>query len=620
MQIRMLDDPVHVPRTGDAPASASGGEARRVERLLVRLRPHEERRLTDRERRTELVAAAGCLLASVALLIALPPSRPFPALLGLALVAAYALTSRVRLFLGGGSAVLTQLVLVPMLFWLPVASVPLLVAAALAADAGLDVLRLRAHPERVLTATADAWYAVGPAVVLALAGPPAAGAEPWALIAAALAAQFTTDASVSIARERIGRGIPAALQVRVMLTAFAIDACLTPLAVLCTTATASHPVHLLALLPLVGLLGALAADRRARIAEAVARVDELAEERRRLDLAIRRIGEVSASRLDRRRLLHLSLGTAVEAVGASGGRATAGGASVECEPSHIPAALAPVVTAAEDAARHGEGVRLVKSAAGSAMAYGLRTAPDARTADVLVVARGDGTFDPDQQALFGHLASQAAVAMENVDLHERIAREATTDELTGLANHRRFQDVLRSELDRSRRSGRPVGLVMLDIDGFKAFNDRHGHLQGDAVLRTVATAVRETCRAGDVAARYGGEELAVVAPGTDADGAWVLGEAIRRAVEEARVASPGGPALRVTTSVGTAAAADGADAEALVAAADTALYAAKRSGKNRTVRASLPARRPSPRQGGGPEPGGRFAGGRSRRGEGARRP
>src|SRR3954469_1469310 len=146
-----------------------------------------------------------------------------------------------------------------------------------------------------------------------------------------------------------------------------------------------------------------------------------------------------------------------------------------------------------------------------------------------------------------------SVAMENVDLHERLSREARVDELPGLANHRHFQEVLAAETERMRRFRRSVALVLIDIDHFKAVNDTHGHQQGDEVLRHVAAAIRRVARTTDTPARYGGEELAVVLPDTDLDGAFAAGEHVRREIEGVRVPRAGGAALRVTVSVGVAA-------------------------------------------------------------------
>ena len=164
--------------------------------------------------------------------------------------------------------------------------------------------------------------------------------------------------------------------------------------------------------------------------------------------------------------------------------------------------------------------------------------------------------------------------------------QAVTDELTGLANHGRFQELLNSEIEQVRRYQHPIGLIMLDIDDFKAVNDTYGHQQGDAVLRSVASVLRENSRDADSPARYGGEELSLILPHTDLDGAYAIAERIRVAVEGLRVPRTADEGiLRITTSVGVTASSAG-DKEALVAEADAALYEAKRSGKNCTVSAA----------------------------------
>ena len=128
------------------------------------------------------------------------------------------------------------------------------------------------------------------------------------------------------------------------------------------------------------------------------------------------------------------------------------------------------------------------------------------------------------------------MSVENVGLHETVERQAVTDELTGLSNRRRFQETMSAEVERSRRFGQDLGLVLLDIDDFKAVNDTYGHQQGDLVLREVAKILRASSREIDEPARYGGEELAVILPGTDLPGAFELAERVREGIEALRAA------------------------------------------------------------------------------------
>jgi diguanylate cyclase (GGDEF)-like protein len=131
---------------------------------------------------------------------------------------------------------------------------------------------------------------------------------------------------------------------------------------------------------------------------------------------------------------------------------------------------------------------------------------------------------------------------------------------------------------------------MLDIDNFKAINDSHGHLQGDVVLRRVARALADTSREVDYPARYGGEELAVILPHTDLEGAYAIAERIRVAIESLRIPRLDSQGmLTITASLGVAEASPGDDKNTLIAKADAALYEAKRRGKNQTVRAPIEA-------------------------------
>jgi diguanylate cyclase (GGDEF)-like protein len=176
-------------------------------------------------------------------------------------------------------------------------------------------------------------------------------------------------------------------------------------------------------------------------------------------------------------------------------------------------------------------------------------------------------------------AARAALEEANA----RLARLASTDDLTGLTNRRVFMDRLGEEGARARRTGAWLALVVADLDHFKTINDTHGHAVGDEVLMAVADAIRSVARETDVAARIGGEELAVLLPETGEAGAAIFAERLRRAVADTATAGPlAERGIRVTTSVGVAAA-QGRDLEesVLLKLADERLYRAKRDGRNR---------------------------------------
>jgi len=184
----------------------------------------------------------------------------------------------------------------------------------------------------------------------------------------------------------------------------------------------------------------------------------------------------------------------------------------------------------------------------------------------------------------------------------RLAEGALQDPLTGLYNRRHLEERLGSELAASERHGRPVSLLMVDVDHFKGINDQHGHVAGDEALKMVAFVLRGAVRKEDVLARYGGEEFVVVARETALDGAKSLAERIRRAVEKSRCAWQGQDlgvtvSIGVTVSVGLAEFVPGRTERELIEAADRALYLAKQGGRNRVVSVSLaerPAKKTSP--------------------------
>jgi diguanylate cyclase (GGDEF)-like protein len=214
-------------------------------------------------------------------------------------------------------------------------------------------------------------------------------------------------------------------------------------------------------------------------------------------------------------------------------------------------------------------------------------AADGGTAGVLVAEHESRAGSRVERRLINtveRFAAHAALGLRNAWLLQEVRALAASDPLTGLANRMTFGDALDRELARARRDGGEVTLVLLDLDHFKRLNDTRGHQAGDDVLRRTAATLREQQRTYDVAARYGGEEFALIGPGLSADDAAATAERIRAAIA--------GNGCDVTASVGVATyPRDASDAHTLVAAADEALYRAKREGRNRVSQAAPAATR-----------------------------
>ncbi|MCS0615895.1 diguanylate cyclase [Massilia kyonggiensis] len=195
-----------------------------------------------------------------------------------------------------------------------------------------------------------------------------------------------------------------------------------------------------------------------------------------------------------------------------------------------------------------------------------------------------GLAHEEQERLAVTVAEQLALALGNARLRESLRRQSVLDPLTGLFNRRHFDAALKRELARARRKNVPVSLVLVDIDHFKRVNDDYGHAVGDAVLRTIAQQLRLGIREGDIACRYGGEEMVLLLPECTAADAGTRAEAIRVALAAIAPHPQGEGPQRVTASFGVAAFPQHAqDAEALFWAADKALYRAKQQGRNRVV-------------------------------------
>jgi diguanylate cyclase (GGDEF)-like protein len=262
--------------------------------------------------------------------------------------------------------------------------------------------------------------------------------------------------------------------------------------------------------------------------------------------------------------------------------------------THDPDALLPVIVESAVGATGAVGARLVSNGAervraghpedgGPPLSVSLGTGSD-HVGSLLIYPHVDRPFNEDEGRLAHWLAAQASIALENARLHRAVEQQAITDDLTGLANRRRFSESLGLEVSRAERFGGTLALVLADLDDFKRVNDLYGHQVGDDVLRRFADLMRESVREFDLAVRHGGEEFAVLLPETDLEGGVRLAERLAEALRGARFLSRSGEEFTVTSSFGVAAFPAAGSAEQLMLTADRALYTAKKEGKNRVIR------------------------------------
>jgi len=271
------------------------------------------------------------------------------------------------------------------------------------------------------------------------------------------------------------------------------------------------------------------------------------------------VGDALAATHDPEALLPVILGVAIEATGAVGGRLVEGRRELAVR-GRRPDGVEPLV------------VRLAGP-------------DDERT---LALYPPEGGFTAESRELAHWLATQASIALENAHLHGLVKAQAVTDELTGLANRRRFMEFVQLELKRAERFQSPLGLLLVDLDDFKLVNDRFGHGTGDEVLRALSDVFRESLRDVDLAARLGGEEFAVLLPETDYSGAAGVAERLRASLASLELQDPDGQGFGVTASFGVAVYPEAQSVDELLRTADAALYRAKAEGKNRVALAPTP--------------------------------
>jgi diguanylate cyclase (GGDEF)-like protein len=455
----------------------------------------EARARARASRRELLVDAAACALfvvAAAALLVVAGGGRSFEPSVAALLVALYVFVARVEFPVGAGHVLPTQLVLVPMLVVLPPAAVPGLVASGLVIATAIDCARGRIPARRLISAVPDAWHALGAALVLVAAVPPAVGFHALPLMAGAFTACCLVDLTTSLVRMRLTGVVPdVATHAHVMLSVWAVDACLAPLGFGVGVLTEHSLGAVLLVMPLALLLWLLARDRDHRIEQAHHRLKLLEHERGRLQAAVRRLGDAFGAKLELDALLDILLHGATDALDAVSGRLQLDGLESPYDlraGSVVPAGVASGAVSTL--------VTLpVRVDSGSAPVTG-----------TLQLARDGRGFDADEVALLGELIAKAEHAAAEILANQALREQAVTDALTGLGNRRRLSADLGTALERATGE-QPALLLLFDLDGFKGYNDTFGHLAGDQLLTRLGAKLAAAVADHGAAYRLGGDEF-----------------------------------------------------------------------------------------------------------------
>ncbi len=479
-----------------------------AERLLEDSWHTRSRRLPRRELVSELVAAA--LFVGVVAALALVPeaTQGFRSGLAAVLIAMYVVLARIEFPAGGGNVVPTHLVLFPMLVLMPPAAVPVLVAIGLLLAKLWDWARGQGPLDRALFSIPDAWHAVGPALVLVAAGAPQLDPGDLPLLAAVFASCCAFDAGSAVLRESAARGIAPTLQFRVFAVVWVVDACLAPIGVLAATVARTDAAAVLMVLPLAGLLGLLARDRRERIAQAQHRLEVAVRERSRLQSAVRRMGDAFAAKLDLDALVDIALRGSIEALDADGGLLRLTGHGERRLPDAGSADLMAALRAAGDAATVGSGPVQLEFASLWGVALPFDVTADADIDGVICIARRERRFQDDEIALLAELVGKAQAAAADILSHQALREQAMRDPLTGLGNRRKLADDATRWLPSAGAA--PRLLTVLDLDGFKRYNDTFGHHAGDALLARLGAKLNAELEGFGEAYRLGGDEFCVV--------------------------------------------------------------------------------------------------------------
>jgi diguanylate cyclase (GGDEF)-like protein len=425
------------------------------------------------------------------------------------LVGLYAVFSRsIRVPVGAGSFVPSYLVLVPMLVLLPPGVVPLLAALGIVLGTLLQCALRGARLEKVLLAVPDAWFSLGPALVLTVAGLRVGDLASAPVLLGAFVAGCVLDLIVSTVREWLSETVIPSLQVRVIMVVWAIDAVIAPLGVLVAYAARRDAHELFLLLPLGAVLMVVNHDRNLRIAQSRQRLKLAADEHERVRLAVKRVGEALSAKLELGALGNVVLGAALDVVSADCGYLVLG---ADLQPVIVPGRKAEKLhghldTASSAAWANAEPYQ-VESDGGFALAMPLSVL--GRSDGVVALARRARAFEGAERQALEDFIRQVERAAADGASYDELRLQTLTDPLTGIGNRRKLIADLSARLS-SAKSDKPLLLALFDLDGFKGYNDHLGRAAGDALLTTLASRLAAAVADDGAAYRLGGDEFCIL--------------------------------------------------------------------------------------------------------------